>query len=824
MQISHFLSGPVAHALGWTLLHALWQGFAIVLPTAVGLHVLRGRSSNLRYHIGVAALFAQLLVSALTFGWYYQPSALATVANSPALLASLPVHWQPATTQLPWYQSVLLFLEGHLTQFVMLYLTGVAVFGLRLTGGWLYLQQLRRAATRPATVQLIALTERLRKRLAIRSVIQVRESAQIAVPMVVGMLKPVLLLPIGLTTGLSMQEVEVVLAHELAHVKRHDYAVNLLQSVVEVLYFFHPALWWLSARVREEREHCCDDLAVETCGDGRILAQALARVEELRLAQAPALAVAFASKRQELLHRVRRVLGVPTRPLVSNGSLAGLTLATLLLMSASVYAVQQNVNQEKRPEPTIRHKPKGKTEFGMLDNSNIEYVIWHGKRLSTQRIGQLKEQLVRLKEGKLQLSQITNETDRDILEHMLEAGKGNKVSSRPDTLAPVWSELDYNTIIKSAFEADNAAGAFPADEAVMAGVLTNIGKLDYNRIIGNAFREVKLPTLSALDSLPETYFGDQRRHLDSLGRMMEQHQAQMETLHRQLEKAEFQAEEMQRRMALLDLQKNKAMQQRLELIEKQREQLQREEQKTDEELEKRFKEFEQKIKDSESNVERYNQLIEDAQKQLREAEKPLEELQRKMERLEQEVSMNGLGYNDNLNIKLNRTLNVDLNRNLNGRALRATTIPRVRRPGSVRGALSPVAPVVPGMATAPGPVPSVPAVIVPGVPAPAMAPAPPRPGLTPRPGRTPKAAKPATSPKPAKESSVVYPATEGAVSLVELGKVVDQHPAIEQATFTFKANPQQRVRVQAAMFRKHGAPTAIAPVPVVNVVGTATNQ
>ncbi|CCH56409.1 Regulatory protein blaR1 [Fibrisoma limi BUZ 3] len=820
MQFSHFLSGPVAHALGWTLLHALWQGFAIVLPTAIILHVLRRRSSNLRYTIGVATLFAQLLISALTFGWYYEPLPTATAVNSPALIPALPIYWQSANTPLPWYQSVLLFLESHLTQFVMVYLMGVAVFGLRLTGGWLYLQQLRRAATRPATAQLVALTERLRERLAIRSVIQTRESAQITVPMVVGVLKPVLLLPIGLTTGLTIQEVEAVLAHELAHVKRHDYAVNLLQSVVEVLYFFHPALWWLSARVREEREHCCDDLAVQACGNSRVLAQALAHVEELRLVQAPALAVAFASKRQQLLHRVRRVLGVPTRPLVSNGSLAGLTLATILLMSASVYAVQQNVQQEKRHERSTQNKPKGKTEFGLLDNNSIEYVIWHGKRLPARRISHLKAQLVQLKEGNLQLSQITNETDRDILEHILEASNENKALVRVDTLVPVWAELDYNTIMSSAFEAANAAGSFPADEATMATVLTKIGKLDYNRIISGALSGVKLPNVSVLDSLPDNYLSDQRRHLDSLGRMMEQKQAQMEALHQQMEKAEFQAEEMQRRMSLLDMQKNKAMQQRLELIEKQREQLEREQQKSDEELEKRFKEFEQKIKDSESNVERYNKLIEDAQKQLREAEKPLAELQRKMERLEQEASMSELGYNDNLNLELNRTLNHDLNRNLDGRARRATTIPRVRRPGSVRGALSPAAPLVPGTATAPGPTPSVAPVIVPGVPAPALAPTPSIPGATTKPPRTPKAVKPAKTPKPAKASSAVYPATETSVSLAELDRLIDQHSGIEQATFIFKENSQQRVRVKSATFVKHNASTATATAPVINEVET----
>ena len=353
MNAFNFLTSPVADALGWTLLHAIWQGFALVIPVAVLLHLLRTKSSSLRYQVGVLTLLVQVALSVGTFFWYYQPvSASQPVLTAGTLHYATQIRWQTVAQALPWQQQTQLFLENHLSQFVFIYLLGVALFGLRLAGGWLYLQGLSKTATQPVAKSWTQLTNQLRSTLAIHTLVQVRESARIAGPMVVGVLKPVLLVPIGLATSLSIREIEAVLAHELAHIKRHDYAVNLLQSVVEVLYFFHPALWWLSARVREEREHCCDDLAVFACGgDGRILAQALARVEELRLVQIqrePALAMAFASKRQHLLQRVKRVLGMPTRPFVSNSSLAGLTLATILLMSVSVYAVQKQ-SEPARP-------------------------------------------------------------------------------------------------------------------------------------------------------------------------------------------------------------------------------------------------------------------------------------------------------------------------------------------------------------------------------------------------------------------------------------------------------------------------------------------
>ena len=532
MKPLDFLSGPVADALGWTLLHALWQGFALVLPTAVVLHLLRHRSSDLRYRIGVLTLLTQLLTSGATFAWYYEPVVRALpIGNSPAM-AQLPVHWQAITQTLPWHQQVQQFLQLHLGEFLLVYLIGVALFGLRLAGGWVYLQRLSRTATQPTTSKWAELTNKLRSAMAIRVVVRVRESARIAVPMVVGVLKPVLLLPIGLATNLSMREVEAVLAHELAHVKRHDYAVNLLQSVMEVLYFFHPALWWLSARVREEREHCCDDLAVQAIrGDGRILAQALAHIEELRLTQAitnqPALAMALATKRQQLLHRVRRMLGVPTRPFVSNSSLAGLTLATVLLVSVSVYAVQQQDKPQPKPKPrtaqpqsTRRHTVDANSEYGMVGDKKVSYVIWKGQKLAAPRVARLQRQLDQVMAGQLNLDDV-KQPDRDILLKIIETN--NAFDGGMDGLAAGLSQLDYNTIIKTGMDAANAAGTFPVD---VDSVLKEVQKVDYNQVIGDAMASIaNLDELSSSLNRQETILNQQ---MDSLPDLTE-HSGQLQT-------------------------------------------------------------------------------------------------------------------------------------------------------------------------------------------------------------------------------------------------------------------------------------------------------
>ncbi|WP_185155624.1 M56 family metallopeptidase [Rudanella paleaurantiibacter] len=335
----NWLNSPVAEALGWTLLHALWQGFALVLPVAVCFYLMRRSRAVLRYRLGMLALLAQLLASAITFGLYYEPNTAPNLLLSNAALA----WWaqSPVLTRPTGLAALQLFLSAHLAQVVGLWLVGVGVFGLRLVGGWVYVQRLRKAATLPVPALLGQTMDKLTQRLAVQA--RLRVSAQVSSPVVVGLFKPVVLWPVGLLSGLSVADVEAILAHELAHIRRYDYGLNMVQSVVEILYFFHPALWWLSARVREEREHCCDDVAVAVVGDARILARALARVEEWQRAGAetPTLVMAFAGGRQQLLQRVRRMLGVPTQPLVSNSQLAVLTLITLLSVSVSVYAVQQ---------------------------------------------------------------------------------------------------------------------------------------------------------------------------------------------------------------------------------------------------------------------------------------------------------------------------------------------------------------------------------------------------------------------------------------------------------------------------------------------------
>ncbi|MBO0936528.1 M48 family metalloprotease [Fibrella sp. HMF5335] len=450
MNLTNWLTSPLAEALGWTLIHALWQGFAVVLAAALLLHLARQSKASLRYRLGMSGLLMQLLASVGTFIWYYEPRSLVAPSAASGPIFNVPVALVPVANE-SWLITGQAFLNAHLAEIVWMWLLGVGVFGVRLVGGWAYVQRLRTTATLPVPANLLETTARIAQKLNVSVSVQI--TVRVTGPLVVGVLKPVILWPVGLLAGLSMAEVEAVLAHELAHVRRHDYLFNVMQSVVEVLYFFHPALWWLSERVREEREHCCDDLALAIIGDARTLARALTRVEAWQHSQEEAsnLAMAFASKRQLLLQRVRRMLGVPTRPLVSNGSLAGLTLATMLLLSVSVYAVQQtDVPKSARasavpapPKANRRYRVNSNTEYGMTNSGRMSYVVWKGQKLPVTRVNRLQRQLDLVMGGKLNLDAV-KQPDRDILLTIIE--KNVAFDAGMKALSEGMSHIDYSNI------------------------------------------------------------------------------------------------------------------------------------------------------------------------------------------------------------------------------------------------------------------------------------------------------------------------------------------------------------------------------------------
>src|SRR5258708_30281871 len=323
-------------AFSLALLHFVWQGAAVAVLLSITLFALRRATARTRYAASCAALAMLALLPVITTSWLYTPAPAHAVKAVLALVDSAAVGAEfgdPARSK-----EILASIQ----QWALpAWSIGVLLFALRLLWGCRQVSLLRRngapAEENGAVVQTVA---RLAARLGIDRPVLVLISSLAGGPSVVGWLRPVILLPAATLAGLTPDQLEAVLAHELAHISRHDYLVNLLQTVAETLLFYHPAVWWISGRVRDERELCCDDLAIGCCGNALCYARALTELEKLRgLTVDGALSgqvnMVLAAARGSLLHRIERMLGVPSeeyRP----SKLTGLVVLAFALSVAAL--------------------------------------------------------------------------------------------------------------------------------------------------------------------------------------------------------------------------------------------------------------------------------------------------------------------------------------------------------------------------------------------------------------------------------------------------------------------------------------------------------
>lgn len=294
----------LAHAISLALLHFVWQGIVVAFVLWVALATLSSRSARLRYALSCAALLAMIALPILTVCFIYRAPQSTAAWFGPAS--------PPADTAGPAALAVSGFLPHWIAALeawtLPVWSAGVLVLALRLVWSSLHIFRLRREG-QPATSGLLETVSRLAQRVGVSRPVRVLISQLADSPSVVGWLRPVILVPAASLLNLSTPQLEAVLVHELAHIRRHDYLANLLQILGETLLFYQPAIWWVSSRIRTERELCCDDVAVEVCGDSVGYARALTQLERARLA-APELALS--STAGPLLYRVRRLTGVPT--------------------------------------------------------------------------------------------------------------------------------------------------------------------------------------------------------------------------------------------------------------------------------------------------------------------------------------------------------------------------------------------------------------------------------------------------------------------------------------------------------------------------------
>ena len=336
------LAQSMLQALGWSLIHFVWQGTLLAILLAGARLVLRNRSANARYLAACAALALMLMLMAGNLFFFTASMPDTTTAqtrprSSAALQSELQIpiattgdykEGNPAIKPQPLFeQRAFARLKTLLPWIVSVWLFGVLALSIRLAGGFVQTRRLRRKGTRQIADWRQEALKRLARRLRVSKPVAILESSLVQAPMAIGWLRPVILFPASALTGLTPDQLEAILAHELAHIRRYDYLVNLLQTVIETLLFYHPAVWWVSRQIRIERENCCDDMAVAVCGDALVYARALTKIERLRKAR---LELAVTANGGLLMNRISRLVGAP---LAHSNRAAGLVTSVIAILT-----------------------------------------------------------------------------------------------------------------------------------------------------------------------------------------------------------------------------------------------------------------------------------------------------------------------------------------------------------------------------------------------------------------------------------------------------------------------------------------------------------
>jgi GWxTD domain-containing protein len=299
-RIETWIQSPLPTALAKTLLHSLWEAGLAAFALAACLRFIR--SSRLRYAVACTALAATIVISAGTFT-FLEPAAF---QGQPHRFLSLGWPLQgagaPAGTVGDVPRSTFLRILPWITP---VWLLGVLLSTLCRAAGWVASERLRRVAACNAPEAWLQKLNSIRTRMNVTRAVALLESSRTQIPIVIGYVRPAILLPVGLLTGMPAEQIELILMHELAHVRRADYLFNMLQTVVESIMFYNPGVWWISSVIRTERENCCDDVVLQTTNAGPLYAAALTALEENRSNQ---MEVAMAATGGSLVKRIRRIL------------------------------------------------------------------------------------------------------------------------------------------------------------------------------------------------------------------------------------------------------------------------------------------------------------------------------------------------------------------------------------------------------------------------------------------------------------------------------------------------------------------------------------
>lgn len=348
MAWMNFSDGPFAEALVWTILHSFWQFVVIAFGMSVLLKMYQNHKSDVRYYISLASMAVALVTFVLSFFYFY------TNGNGEAtLFPDSKIHevssiiaqtsfWDRLNTWIALYQKPIF----------LTWVLGVTLFGLRLIGALCYVEYLVKSMSPIYHQNVFKTFMQMTRHFGINDNIRIGESRHISSPMILGLIKPVILFPIGMINQLETAEVDAILAHELAHFVRKDIYINVIQTMIEAILYYHPAIWWISANIRVERENCCDEMAIGYLGDNIQYAKTLVKMQEIQV-NGPTLALNFNHKNSFFSNRIKRILNMAqTRNFLKEKIITTVVLAILVIFSTKNLTGSQAALETSMNQPT----------------------------------------------------------------------------------------------------------------------------------------------------------------------------------------------------------------------------------------------------------------------------------------------------------------------------------------------------------------------------------------------------------------------------------------------------------------------------------------
>lgn len=388
------LSEQTIHQIGWALVSFVWQGCAAAAMTWIVLKWLRNASSNTRYTAACTGLALTALAPIITYLILkpHETTQMQPIGSAVSVSQVLQLRTQAAITETPVaaalpeksaWKIAMDSLEAALPYCVIGWFAGVAGLSLWYLGGWCQLQKLRWIGTKSVCSKITDEAANLVARLEIHRVVRIAESALVQVPTMIGWLKPVILLPTTALTGLDEIQLRAVIAHELAHVRRYDYVVNMIQTAIEIAGFYHPCVWWISRQIRVERENCCDDIAAGLIQDRTGYARALFSMEELRVRQT---ALAMAASGGSLTDRIGRLIGKKTTENQKTGWIPPAAIAIILpALIAAAGIAQQPTGDVANKEDIAAFLQQVQTAIETRDVQSLEKFFFFEDEVYRQK-------------------------------------------------------------------------------------------------------------------------------------------------------------------------------------------------------------------------------------------------------------------------------------------------------------------------------------------------------------------------------------------------------------------------------------------------------